>query len=134
MPVTRPMGLLLMAAALLATTLLANRALAGESAANEFRDCATCPLLVAIKPGAYLRGSIASEALAEQTPDRDANNERPQNRVSIGYRFAVAKFEVTRGEYAAFVAATATPTATDCLSWDRANAKWGALSGRAQLA
>ena len=43
-------------------------------------------------------GSPASEV------GRD-NGESPQHRVTIGYALAVGKFDVTRGEYAAFVAA-----------------------------
>ena len=96
---------------------------------QEFRDCPDCPVMVTISPGVFTRGSVAAEALAESTPERDAANERPQGRVQIRYRFAVARFEVTRGEFAHFARETNLAASSDCLSWDRANARWGRFAG-----
>lgn len=72
---------------------------AGPSNANEFQDCAVCPVMVKIPAGKFMMGSPVSER--GRNPD-----EGPQNDVSIGYAFAAGKFEVTQAEYAAFVAAT----------------------------
>ena len=63
-----------------------------------FRDCPSCPELVAIPAGEFLMGSPASEE------GRD-NDEGPQRWVRVE-RFALGRYEVTRGEYAAFAAAT----------------------------
>ena len=63
-----------------------------------FRDCPTCPELVVIPAGEFLMGSPASE-------EGRYENEGPQRRVAAE-RFALGRYEVTRGEYAAFVAAT----------------------------
>jgi formylglycine-generating enzyme len=109
--------------------LLLLAALPSTSHGREFRDCPDCPVMVEIRPGRFVRGSIEAEAIAAGTPDRDARNERPQGTVTIGYRFAVAKHEVTRGQFARFAAETALPAAKDCLSWDRANARWGRFPG-----
>ncbi len=112
-------------------TLLSVAALLSTSPADarEFKDCADCPTMVEIRPGSFMRGSLESEALAEQTPDRDARNERPQGRVAIAYRFAVARYEVTLAEFARFAQETRLPPTTDCLSWDRANVRWGRFPG-----
>jgi formylglycine-generating enzyme required for sulfatase activity len=115
---------------LLALTTLSTAAVAqGKASVRELRDCADCPVLVRIEPGSYERGSTAAEALAEQTPERDAANERPYHRVTIAYAFAVAKYEVTRADFARFAAATRLPASKDCLGWDRANARWGRYPG-----
>ncbi len=96
---------------------------------SEFRDCPDCPLMVRIAPGSFVRGSTAAETTRERTPERDAPNEKPQMRVTIGYPFAVGKYEVTRAEFARFAAETRLERTQDCLSWDRANARWGRFPG-----
>ena len=63
-----------------------------------FRDCPTCPELVVIPAGEFRMGSPGSEEGRRDT-------EGPQLRVRVE-RFALGRYEVTRGEYAAFVAAT----------------------------
>ena len=63
-----------------------------------FRDCPTCPELVVIPAGEFRMGSPGSEEGRRDT-------EGPQRRVRVE-RFALGRYEVTRGEYAAFVAAT----------------------------
>jgi formylglycine-generating enzyme required for sulfatase activity len=73
-----------------------------------FRDCAECPEMVAIPAGTFMMGSPADE------PGR-ADNEGPQRRVAVR-AFAAGKFDVTRGQWAAFVAATNRPT-TDGCAW-----------------
>jgi len=76
-----------------------------------FRDCADiCPEMVAIPPGSFTMGSSASEA-------RHTAFEEPQHLVTIGYSFAVGKFDVTRTEYAAFVAATGYKAKDDDGCW-----------------
>ena len=62
-----------------------------------FRDCPTCPELVVIPAGEFRMGSPSEEGRSD--------TEGPQRRVRVE-RFALGRYEVTRGEYAAFVAAT----------------------------
>jgi formylglycine-generating enzyme required for sulfatase activity len=108
---------------------LASIAQTTPAAASEFRDCPDCPLMVRIAPGSFIRGSTAAETTRERTPDRDAANEKPRMRVTIDYRFAVGRYEVTRAEFARFARETKLERTRDCLSWDRASARWGRFPG-----
>ena len=67
-----------------------------------FRDCADCPQMVAVPGGAFQMGDATGRA-----------DEQPVHLVSVP-AFAVGRYEVTRGEYALFVAATARPTPAGC--------------------
>lgn len=64
-----------------------------------FRDCSDCPEMAAIPPGRFLMGSPPDE------PNR-RYDEDPQHEVTIAASFAIGRFEVTRDQYAAFVAAS----------------------------
>lgn len=75
-----------------------------------FRECEGCPEMVVIPGGSFLMGSPAGE------PGREGDEE--QVSVSLG-RFAVSRFPVTRGEYAAFSAATSRAVEGGCYT-DRA--------------
>jgi formylglycine-generating enzyme required for sulfatase activity len=66
------------------------------------RDCATCPAMLRVPEGGFSLGSPAGDA------DRSAN-EGPQQAVTFARPFWLAKFEVTRGEFQAFVDATGHP-------------------------
>ena len=71
-----------------------------------FRDCSTCPEMIVVPAGRFLMGSPESEK------GRDVI-EGPQHAVTIR-RFAAGKYDVTRGEWRAFVAATHRPTVGGC--------------------
>lgn len=73
---------------------------------QRFRDCPDCPEMVVIPAGSFMMGSPASE------PGRN-DREEPQRRVSIR-QLAVGKFDVTRGQWAAFVSATNRDTHVGC--------------------
>ena len=70
-----------------------------------FRDCADCPEMVVVPSGKFTMGAPAAETAREGVPDNIAPNERPQHEVTVS-SFALGKYAVTRGEFAAFVAAT----------------------------
>ena len=70
------------------------------------RDCPGCAEMVVLPAGTFMMGSPATE------PDRDPS-EGPQRQVRIK-SFALAKFDVTRGQWQAFVDATNRPTAFGC--------------------
>ena len=57
-----------------------------------FKDCPHCPEMVVIPPGSFHMGDLSGEGLKE---------ERPVRTVSIPYRFAVGKYEVTQAEWQA---------------------------------
>ena len=65
---------------------------------DEFRDCPSCPELVAIPAGTFRMGSGPED-------DEALDRERPRHRVRVG-RFALGRYEVTRREYRAFAEAT----------------------------
>jgi len=76
---------------------------------SSFRDCAgVCPEMVVMPQGSFLMGSPASEI------GHEAAMEDPQHRVTIGYDFAMGKFEVTRDEFGAFARATQLPDPPGC--------------------
>ncbi|WP_425273980.1 formylglycine-generating enzyme family protein [Paraburkholderia lacunae] len=62
----------------------AQRPSAHPSNANETRDCATCPVMIAVPAGSFSMGSST-----------DDPSERPVHHVTIGAPFAIGKYEVT---------------------------------------
>jgi formylglycine-generating enzyme required for sulfatase activity len=73
----------------------------------EILDCAeVCPELVVAPAGEFTMGAPAAET--GRTPDE------AQARRSLDRPLAVGRYEVTRGQYAAFVDATGRPTETGC--------------------
>jgi formylglycine-generating enzyme required for sulfatase activity len=75
---------------------------AGES----FKDCPGCPDMVVIPVGSFTMGALPEEEVATGRED--------QVRVAIAKPLAVGRFAVTRGEFAAFVAATGHKTDGGC--------------------
>ena len=90
----------------------ASRAKAARAALKPgrvFRDCKDCPEMVVVPAGSFTMGSPPDEE------DRD-DDEGPQHRVTISKPFAVGKYEVTRGEFAKFVAETYHSTGNSCVT------------------
>ncbi|NPT36121.1 SUMF1/EgtB/PvdO family nonheme iron enzyme [Paraburkholderia xenovorans] len=94
--------------------------------AGESRDCATCPIMIAVAAGSFSMGSST-----------DDPSEKPVHHVTIGAPFAIGKYEVTVDQWNACVAANAcqklTPESNTSkaapardLSWDDAQqyVKW----------
>ncbi len=63
---------------------------------DTFSDCATCPDMVVISAGQFQMGVPPDE------PNR-GDDEGPVRTVTIAQPYAIGKYEVTRGEYAAFI-------------------------------
>src|SRR6185295_5709151 len=80
-------------------------------------DCATCPAMVRIPAGNATFGSVPGALY--QRPD-----ELPRRTVRIERPFAVSKYEITRGQYDAFVRATNYPVGGDCLTDRRKLGDW----------
>ena len=70
-------------------------------AGQQFKDCASCPEMVIVPGGAFTMGAPPDEERHPGTTEHE-----DQVRVAILKPFAVGRFAVTRGEFAAFVAAT----------------------------
>ena len=93
------------------------RALKPGSGAS-FRDrlvdgqpCPTCPEMVVVPAGDVLMGSPEKER-------GHSDSESPQHPVTIANPFAVGKFLVTRGEFAAFVKETGYQAEGGCVVWN----------------
>ena len=74
-----------------------------STAAETFKDCSDCPMMVKVPAGTFIMGSTAAETTREEINPKDATDERPQHSVTITREFALGQFAVTRGEFAAFV-------------------------------
>jgi sulfatase modifying factor 1 len=98
---------------------------AGGAAAGEtFKDCSECPLMVKVSPGTFMMGSSSSETTREAVPDHFVTWEQPQHSVTIRSEFALGRYSVTRGEFAAFVQETSYNPATGCNVWDAKAGQW----------
>ena len=80
--------------------------------------CAACPEMVVISSGSFQMGSPGSES-------GRYDYEGPVHRVSICSKFALGKYEVTRGQYAAFVRDTGRGTGDGCRYWTGTEVKFG---------
>jgi formylglycine-generating enzyme required for sulfatase activity len=88
-------------------------------AAEPIRDCPLCPALAVVPGGAFELGSPPGEVGREP-------REGPRREVEIA-AFALGVAEVTRGEYAAFVAATGYPGGSGC--WVHDGLSWSEREG-----
>ncbi|NML96708.1 SUMF1/EgtB/PvdO family nonheme iron enzyme [Paraburkholderia sp. RP-4-7] len=109
-----------------ATPAVVQKPTAHPPVAGESRDCATCPIMIALPAGAFSMGS-----------NTDDPSEKPVHHVTIGTPFAIGKYAVTVEQWNACVAANACQKLTPenntnkaaparDLSWDDAQqyVKW----------
>jgi formylglycine-generating enzyme required for sulfatase activity len=97
---------------------------ASRAAGDRWKDCANCPELVRLPAGRFVMGSPDSEI------GRDLD-EGPVRTVTMPAGLAVGRTAVTRGEFAAFVAATGYRTEAEnglqgsgCTSLSRGTGGW----------
>ena len=69
-----------------------------QAPGSNFRDCTGCPEMVVVPSGNFKMGSPRDFALS--------GAEVPRHEVTIGYAFAVGRFEVTRSQFEEFVKET----------------------------
>jgi sulfatase modifying factor 1 len=83
---------------------------------RSFRDCSSgCPEMVVVPKGRFIMGFAAGEE-DESLPDWLRGHSVPQHLVTISQKFAIGKYDVTRDEYAQFVAETHRPDDDRCMS------------------
>lgn len=87
---------------------------------TSFQDCPACPRMVVIPGGVFEMGSSGG---GEDTAD-----ERPRHPVRLASAFALGAFEVTRGQFADFVAATGYDASDSCNAL--VEGEWRLQSGR----
>ena len=81
-----------------------------------FKDCSDCPEMVVIPAGRFVMGAAPGEEESEKLPENFRNRSQPQHGVDVA-GFSAGKFEVTRGQYRAFVEATGRSSAGGCYVW-----------------
>jgi len=85
----------------------------------QFRDCRKgCPEMVMLPQGGFTMGAAPGEEQRENVMDFFRGKSAPQHSVTIRYPLAMAKFDVTRDEYAQFVAETNRPDPDSCYGPD----------------
>lgn len=72
---------------------------------QSFRDCPYCPEMIVLPSGSFLMGANKETSIKAGIPNYDISVAVPQHSVSVK-AFAIAKFDVTRGEFAKFVQET----------------------------
>jgi len=108
------------AAAMLALVLLAAAftvpaAEPSRAAGTMFRDCADCPEMVVIPPGSFMMGTpAAAPAAGADAAEGDVVV------IELRHAFALGRHEVTRGEYARFIADSGHEPQPGCRIWDPA--------------
>jgi formylglycine-generating enzyme required for sulfatase activity len=83
---------------------------------SAFRDCAECPEMLVVPAGEFIMGSSAAEkswAASQVGSAEGVADEAPQHEVSLP-SFAIGKYDVTHGEYAAFVRETGHSAGDGC--------------------
>lgn len=81
-----------------------------ERGLHVLRDCSDCPELVVVPAGNFLMGAPSREA-------GSGDSERPRHSVNIPRPLAVSRFEITRGQYAAFVDTSGHRSEGSCYVW-----------------
>ena len=75
---------------------------------DTFKDCRECPEMVVVPPGRFRMGDLSG---------RGRDNEKPIHTINIDYKLAVGKYEVTRGEFAAFIRESGHNADAGCYVW-----------------
>jgi formylglycine-generating enzyme required for sulfatase activity/dienelactone hydrolase len=91
-------------------------ATSGRLPGTLFRDCPVCPEMVVLPGGTFMMGSSPSEkswAVSHGATADAVSDESPQHSVSLR-SFALGRYDVTRGEYAAFVRETGYSAGDGC--------------------
>ncbi|MFO1084881.1 MAG: formylglycine-generating enzyme family protein [Reyranellaceae bacterium] len=101
--------------------------------AQGFRDCDQCPEMVPIPLGSFVMGAEPGEEEREKVPRDHRGLAAPRRSVSITERFSLGRYEVTRGQYAAFVSATGRAAGPSCWSLGP-DGKWRDRQGMSWLA
>ncbi|HXT02684.1 MAG TPA: formylglycine-generating enzyme family protein [Casimicrobiaceae bacterium] len=115
---------------------------APRAAGTRFRDCPKCPEMVVLPAGRFVMGSSDDEKTWAATHGGGRGavaDEAPQHAVSVP-SFALGRYDVTRGEYEAFVRETGYPAGDGCghgraiFKWQKDSATTWDHSGHAQTA
>ena len=98
-----------------------------------FHDFDGGPEMVVVPPGTFTMGSSKAEQKQAQKEVGHSNwfrDEGPQHEVTMSKAFAVGKFEVTKGQYAAFVQATGYAGGDSCYVDASGDGNWSDTKGK----
>lgn len=85
-------------------------AIQDTGAGGPFRDCEHCPEMVPVPAGSFMMGASQKERKQLEYVDWAT----PQHQVSIGYPFAIGRFEITVDEFDAYVKETGVQVGGKC--------------------
>src|SRR5207244_12618129 len=98
---------------------------------TSFRDCSNgCPEMVVVQQGRFTMGAPAGEEARENLPNQLRGRSVPQHLITIRHKLAIAKFDVTRDEYAQFVAETNRPDPDSCITINASGTGFIATNGK----
>ena len=101
------------------------------TAMQVLKDCSDCPEMVVIPAGSYSAGSSAAETEREHVSKELAAREQPQRKITVLKKFAIGKFEVTRGQFAKFVGDAKWKSDGPCsILEDGPSNRWGTRDDR----
>ena len=83
----------------------ADFALTNRTPATVFRDCPDCPEMVVVPAGRFVMGAAPGEEEREDLWHPFRNRSQPPHEVDVR-SFSASRFEITRGQYRVFAAAT----------------------------
>ncbi len=90
---------------------------APAEAGDRFLDCDVCPEMVVVPAGSFTIGSPSGEA-------GRGEDEAPQREIRFDRPFAVGRYEVTRGQYEAFLKDSGHPVSGNCVTDRRKPGHW----------
>ncbi len=92
---------------------------APHAVGSTFRDCGTCPVMVVVPAGSFVMGTPAAAL-----PPGQAGVEIGTVVIRVPRAFALGRHEVTRREFARFVAESGYEPRSGCRNWDPALARF----------
>lgn len=98
---------------------------AGREPGSAFRDCHDCPEMVIVPAGTFVMGTPGAPAARGA-----AAAEGETSVISLAHPFALGRREVTRGEYARFIADSGHEPQAGCRVWDEELARFSDDSRR----
>jgi formylglycine-generating enzyme required for sulfatase activity/Tol biopolymer transport system component/poly(3-hydroxybutyrate) depolymerase len=98
---------------------------------TSFRDCSNgCPEMVVVQQGRFTMGAPTGEEASENLSNQLRGRSVPQHVITIRHKIAIAKYDVTKDEYAQFVAETHRPDPDNCFTADASRAGFIATNGK----
>jgi formylglycine-generating enzyme required for sulfatase activity len=85
--------------------------------------------MVVVQQGRFTMGAPAGEEARENLPSQLRGRSVPQHVITILHKLAIAKFDVTRDEYAQFVAETNRPDPDSCVTINASGTGFIATNG-----